>query len=92
MAPLQVLHEAMPGDHDPGATVLLEPSHRTKSCLQPAVIGLHRVVGIPLGAMPRRWQQLLQHGWIDRRVVSDDLNRPALQPQQSANLRVVKGH
>jgi hypothetical protein len=52
------LHKAIPGDHDPCAPVPPESSHRTKPRLQPAMIRLNPVVGIPIGAMPRRRQQL----------------------------------
>jgi hypothetical protein len=64
----------MPGDHDPGAAVLLEPAHRTQPRLQPAVVTLDVVVGIPIGAMPSRRQQLLEHRRVHRRMVGDDLN------------------
>ena len=37
VASSQILHEAMPGDHDPGAEVLLEPTHRS----QPRLHGPH---------------------------------------------------
>jgi hypothetical protein len=63
----EVLHEAMPGDDHPGTGVLLEPLHRSQPRLQPAMIGLDLVVGVRLGAMPRRWEQLLQH---DRMVAA----------------------
>jgi hypothetical protein len=69
MASSQILHEAMPGDHDPGAAVLLEPAHRTQPRLQPAVVTLDVVVGIPIGAMPDRRQQLLEHRQVHRRMV-----------------------
>jgi hypothetical protein len=52
----------MAGEHDPGAAVLVEPTHRTQPRLETAVVGLDVVVGIPIGAMPGSWQQLLQHG------------------------------
>jgi transposase len=61
-----VLHERMTGNDDPGATVLLESSHRSQSCLQAAVIGLDPVVGVPLGAVPGRRQQVLQHDRVGR--------------------------
>jgi hypothetical protein len=32
------------GDDDPGGTVSLQPSHRSKSGLQASVVGLKRVV------------------------------------------------
>jgi hypothetical protein len=55
----EVLHQRMPGDHDPGGSVSLEPPHRTQSRLEAAMVGLDVVVGIPIGVMPRRWKQLL---------------------------------
>jgi hypothetical protein len=61
---LQVLYEAMPGDHDPGAAILLEAPHRTKPCLQPTMIAFDSVIGVAVGAMPGRGQQLLQHDWV----------------------------
>jgi hypothetical protein len=50
----QVLHEAMPSDHDPGAAILLEAPHRTKPCLQPTVIAFDPGIGGAVGAMPGR--------------------------------------
>jgi hypothetical protein len=72
---LQVLYEAMPGDHDPGAAILLEAPHRTKPCLQPTMIAFDSVIGVAVGAMPGRWQQLLQHDWVGGCLVGDDLHR-----------------
>ena len=54
VASSQILHEAMPGNHDPRAAVLLEPAHGTQPRLQPAVICFETVVAIPIGAMPSR--------------------------------------
>jgi hypothetical protein len=56
-----VLHEPMPSDDHPGAAVLLEPPHWPQPRLQPAVVGLDVVVGIPLGAMLGRRQQRLEN-------------------------------
>ena len=36
------------------------------------MVSLDPVVGVPLGAVPRRWEQLLQHHRIGRRSVGDD--------------------
>ena len=71
----KVLDQGMPGDHDPGAAVLLEPAHGTKSCLQPAVVALDPVVGVPLGVVPRRREQLLQDHRVGRRLIGHDLAR-----------------
>ena len=51
----QVLHEGMPSNHDLGTVVLLETPHGTQPGLEPAVISLDLVVGVPLGSMPRGW-------------------------------------
>src|SRR4029450_715315 len=61
VASSQILHNALPGDHDPGAGILVEPAHRTQPRRETAGVGLDMAVGIPLGAMPGRWQQLLEH-------------------------------
>jgi hypothetical protein len=50
-----VLHEGVSCDDDPGAAVLLEPTHRSQSGLQPAVVALDPVVGVLVGAVPCRW-------------------------------------
>jgi hypothetical protein len=49
-----VLYERMPDDDHPGAAVLLEPSHRSQPRLEPAVVALNAVVGVPVGAVPGR--------------------------------------
>jgi hypothetical protein len=73
MPSTNVLDQGVAGDHDPGAAVLLEPAHRTKSCLQAAVVGLNPVVGVLLGVVPRRRQQLLQDDRVGRRLIGHDL-------------------
>src|SRR5918995_4783363 len=70
----QVLHEAMPNDDHPGATVLLEPAHRSQPRLEAAVVALDPVVGVAVGAVPRRWQQLVQYGRVHRRLIGGDLD------------------
>jgi hypothetical protein len=56
--------------------VLFEAAHRTQPRLQPPVIALDPVVGVLVGAMPCRWQQVLQHGRVDRRLIGGDLDGP----------------
>jgi hypothetical protein len=68
----------MPGEHDAGAAVLLEPSHRPEPCLQAAVIGLKSVVGVLLGAVPGRLEQVVQHRQVGQGAVSDNLDRSDL--------------
>jgi transposase len=41
-----VLDEGVPGDDDPGAAVLLEPTHRSQPRLQATVVSLDAVVGV----------------------------------------------
>jgi hypothetical protein len=43
------------------------------------MVGLDPVVGVPLGAVPRRWEQFLQHQRIGRCSVGDDLHRHYLR-------------
>ena len=38
------------------------------------MVSLNPVVGVPLGAMPSRWQQVLEHDRIGRGSVGDYLN------------------
>jgi hypothetical protein len=68
-------HQDMPGDDHPGAVVLLEAAHRPQARLQPAVVTLDAVIGVPVGAVPRRWPQLLQHHRVHRRLIGSDLDR-----------------
>ena len=70
-----VLDEGVSGDHDPGAAVLLEPTHRYQPRLQAAVVGFDSVVSVRLGSVPGRWEQFLQHPRIGRCPVSNDCRR-----------------
>jgi hypothetical protein len=72
MPSADVLDQGMSGDHDPGAAVLLHAPHRPQPCLETAVVGLNAVVGVPIGAVPGRWQEVIEHHWVDRRPVSHD--------------------
>src|SRR5215207_3465691 len=75
----QVWHQAMGGDHDPGAAILLAAPHRTEPCLQPTVIAFDPVIGVSVGAMPGRGQQFLQHDRGGGCLVGDDLHRGDLR-------------
>jgi hypothetical protein len=57
----KVLHQGVSGDDHPGTAVLFEPAHRTRPRLQPPMVALDPIVGVPVAAMPGRRQQLLQH-------------------------------
>jgi hypothetical protein len=68
----------MSGDHDAGAAFLFEPSHGPQPCLQAAVIGLNAVDGVPLGAVPGRLEQAVQHRQVGQGSIGDDLDRSDL--------------
>jgi hypothetical protein len=55
------------------------------------VIGLDMVVGISVGAMPGRRQQLLQYRWVHRRVIGDDLGGPNLRGRSDDDQRAAFG-
>jgi len=57
VASSQILHEAMSGDHDPGAAVLLEPAHRPQPRCEATVVSLDAAIGVLLGAMPGHRQR-----------------------------------
>jgi hypothetical protein len=46
------------------------------------MIGLHRVIGVPLDVVPRRRDQLVEHRRVDRCAVGDHLGRYDLQRRQ----------
>jgi hypothetical protein len=39
------------------------------------MVGLDRVVRVPLGDMLRRWRRLLDHAPVNRRPIGHDLDR-----------------
>ena len=56
----KVLHQGMPRQHDRGTAVLFEPAHRPEPRLQPPVVAFDAVVGVLVGPMPRRRQQVIE--------------------------------
>ena len=54
--------------------VLVEPAHRLQPRLQPTMVGLDPVVGIAVGSMPGRREQLLEHCRVHLRMVGDHLD------------------
>ena len=73
-ASAEVLNEGEGGDDDPGGKVSLQPAHRSKPSLQASVVGLKRVVGMDLGVMEGRRQQLSERARIDSVPIGDDLD------------------
>ena len=71
----EVLDQGIADDHDPGAAVLLELAHRPQPRLEATVVGLDVVVGMPIGVLPCRRQQLLQDHRVGRRLIGHDLAR-----------------
>jgi hypothetical protein len=47
----KVLHEGVSGDDHPGTAVLFEPAHRTQPRLQPPMVALDPIVGVPVGVV-----------------------------------------
>ena len=73
-ASAEVLDEGMAGDDDPGGSVSLQTSHRSKPGLQPSVVGLQRVVRMDLGVMEGRREQLLDNAGVESVSVGGDLD------------------
>jgi hypothetical protein len=48
-------------------------AYRSQPCLQAPMVSLNPVVGVPVGAVPRRRQQLVQHDRVGRRLIGDYL-------------------
>jgi len=71
----KVLHQGIPGQHDRGTAVLFAPAHRPQPRLHPPVVALDAVVGVLVGPMPRRRQQVIEHRRIRRCPVGGDLDR-----------------
>ena len=67
MSAAEVLHEGVPGDDHLCGLVRSQPAHRSEPVFELAVIGLDRIVRVPLDVMPRRRDQLVEHGRVDRR-------------------------
>src|SRR6266487_6656566 len=44
-----VLHQRLPSDDHRGAAVLVEAAHRSQRGLQPAVVALDPIIGVPVG-------------------------------------------
>jgi hypothetical protein len=66
VAAAQILNEGLPGDHDLCCSIRLQAAHLSQPALELPVIGLDRVVGVLLDVVPRRGNQLVEHGWVDR--------------------------
>jgi hypothetical protein len=75
VAAAEVLYERVTGSQDPRGPVTLESAHRPQPRFQPAVIGLDRVVRVPLDSVQRRRDQLIQDPRISRGPVGGDLGR-----------------
>ena len=82
MAAAQILHQGVAGDHHLRGPISLMSPHRSQPAFELTVIGFYRIIRVLLDVMPRRRQQLIDHGGIDRRGVSDHLVRNDLQHLQ----------
>lgn len=61
VAPSQVMDEGVSSNHDAGRPVGLQPPHRSRPGLHPALIGLAPVVLVLAGVVERRRDQLVDH-------------------------------
>jgi hypothetical protein len=66
--------QCMTGDDHPGTAIPLEAAHRSQPGLQAPMVSLNPVVGVPIGAMPRRRQQLVHHDRVGRRLIGHHLD------------------
>jgi hypothetical protein len=77
----QVLDERMPATDHLGAADAFQAAHRSRSGLQPAVIGFDRVVGVLLHDVPRLGHELVEHTRVSRGPVGGHLGRPSRRVQ-----------
>jgi hypothetical protein len=75
VAAAKILDERVPSGDDPRGPVALQAAHRPQPGFQPAVVGFYRVVGVPLGDVQRRRDQLVQDPRISGSLVGGDLGR-----------------
>jgi hypothetical protein len=83
VASTQVLHERVPGCHGPGGAVPLETAHRSESGFESTMIGFDRVVRVPLDAVQRVRDQLVQDTWVGWGAVGRHLHRDGSGAQRA---------
>jgi hypothetical protein len=74
VAVAEVLHEGMAGGDHSGRLEAFQAAHRPEPGFEPAVISFDTVVGVLLGHVQRRRDQLVQHPQVRRRLVGGDLD------------------
>jgi hypothetical protein len=77
----QVLDERMSATDSLGGADAFQAAHRSRSGLQPAVIGFDRVVGVLLHDVPRLGHELVEHPRVRRGPVGGHLGRPSRPAQ-----------
>jgi hypothetical protein len=65
VATAEVLHEGVPSGDDGRGTGSLESPHGSQSRLEPTVIGLDGIVGVPLQDVTGIGHQLVEHLRVD---------------------------
>jgi 2'-5' RNA ligase len=78
----EVLHKSVSNDDHLRGPIRSESTHRSEPVLELAVICFDWIVRMPFNVMPRRRDQLLHHGRVDRGGVGHDLARRHLQHGQ----------
>src|SRR6266511_1270656 len=64
------------GDDKSCGSVVAEPAHRSQPVFEPAVVGLHPVVAIPLMVTPGGREEFVKHRRVGCGPVGDHLGRP----------------
>jgi hypothetical protein len=82
VAAAQILDERVSGGQYPRGPVVLQSAHRPQPGFQSAVVGLDRIVRVPLYGMQRRGDQLVQDPRISRGPVGGDLGRDRTRAQR----------
>jgi hypothetical protein len=71
--------QASCGPDYPGRTRPVFLTDRSEPRLEATMVALDVIVGVLVGSMPGRREQLVQHGRVHRRVIGDDLRRHDLR-------------
>ena len=83
----QVLHEGVPGCDVAQCADRFHSVHRSQSCFEAAVIGLHSVGRVPPELMPGERRELVDDPRVNRRPIGGDLDRSSTTLQRAGEER-----